>query len=156
MSLLPLRVSSLHFRLETTGLFRVPEYKGALFRGGFGEYFREMVCVTRAPVCTGCPHLSTCPYSLVFETPVLSDRFRVLRKYPNAPHPFVLTPPLDGRTSIPPGTSMEVGVTLIGRGIDYLPHFIQVFGRDGTRRAVRGTVPAAERGFRDWGKTVGV
>ena len=37
MSLLPLRVSSLHFRLETTGLFRVPEYKGAHFRGGFGE-----------------------------------------------------------------------------------------------------------------------
>jgi hypothetical protein len=134
LSLLALRVSPLCFRIETTGPFRVPEYKGALFRGGFGQYFRDMVCVTRAPVCTDCPHLSTCPYSTVFETPVISNQFTVLRKYPNAPHPFVLVPPLDQRTALPAGTNLELGVTLIGRGIEYLPHFVQVFegmGRDG-------------------------
>ena len=151
MSSLPLRVSPLCFRLETVGPFRVPEYKGALFRGGFGQYFREMVCVTRAPVCTDCPHLSTCPYSTVFETPVLPDQFTVLRKYPNAPHPFVLVPPLDQRTALPPGTSLELGVSLIGRGIEYLPHFIQVLegmGRDGRyggrfrlRSVVSGVAP---------------
>ena len=30
----------------------MPEYKGALFRGGFDQFFRDLVCITRAPVCT--------------------------------------------------------------------------------------------------------
>jgi len=103
-------------------------------------------------VCTDCPHLSTCPYSTVFETPVIPSQFSVLRKYPNAPHPFVLVPPLDGRTAIPPQTVLELGVTLIGRGIDYLPHFIQVFegmgrdGRYGGRFRVRGVVSPVDSG----------
>src|SRR5262249_35186639 len=126
-------------------------YKGALFRGGFGQYFREMVCVTRAPVCPGGPHLQTCPYSTVFETPVDPERFAVLREDPNAPHPFVLTPPLDARTSIAAGRTLELGVALIGRGIEYLPHFIQVLegmgrdGRYGGRFRVRSVVSAAGR-----------
>ena len=47
LSLLSLRVTPLRFRLETLGPFRVPEYKGALFRGGFGQFFRDLVCITR-------------------------------------------------------------------------------------------------------------
>ena len=129
-----LRVSPLAFHLETTGPFRAPEYKGGLFRGGFGDYFRDLVCVTRAPICTGCPHLQTCAYSTVFETPVDPTRAAVLRKYPNAPHPFTLTPPLEERTCLPPGTAVDLAVTLIGRGIEHLPHFVRVFesmGADG-------------------------
>lgn len=122
------------FRLETLGAFRVPEYKGALFRGGFGQYFRDLVCTTRMPTCSGCPHLTTCAYSLVFETPVIPDQFTVLKKYPNAPHPFVMVPPLDSRTDIPARTTLDLEVTLIGRGVGYLPHFIRVIegmGGDG-------------------------
>jgi hypothetical protein len=58
----------------------------------------------------------------------------VLRKYPYAPHPFVLTPPLDNRTALPAGAELVLEVTLIGPGIRYLPHFIAVFdamGRSG-------------------------
>jgi hypothetical protein len=121
------RVYPLRLKLETLAPFRLPEYKGALFRGGFGQFFRDLVCVTRMPVCTGCPHLAECPYSVVFETPVIPEKFQVLRKYPNAPHPFVLVPPLDARTALPAGVQMDLHLTLIGRGIDYLPHFIQVF-----------------------------
>ena len=58
LNLLSLGITPLRFRLETLGPFRVPEYKGALFRGGFGQFFRDLVCITRAPVCTGCPHLA--------------------------------------------------------------------------------------------------
>jgi hypothetical protein len=148
LSLLSLRITPLRFQLETLGAFRVPEYKGALFRGGFGQFFRELVCITRAPVCTGCPHLRTCAYSLVFETPVQPDQFTVLRKYPNAPHPFVMTPPLDSRTEMAAGTELALDVTLIGRGVEYLPHFISVIeamgasGRYGGRFRLRSVVPA--------------
>ena len=120
------RLIPLRFQLETTSTFGAPEFKGALFRGGFGKYFRELVCITRAPECGGCPHLVACPYSIVFETPVQKERFSVLRKYPNAPHPFVMTPPLDDRRRISPGTKLELAVTLIGENIRYLPHFIRV------------------------------
>ena len=96
------QIAPLRFHLETTGPFRVPEYKGGLFRGGFGQFFRDLVCQTRAPKCTGCPHLETCAYAVVFETPVNST-FSVLRKYPNAPHPFTMTPPLDSRTQLGAG-----------------------------------------------------
>jgi hypothetical protein len=138
--------------LETIGPFHVPEYKGALFRGGFGQFFRDLVCVTGAQVCSGCSHLSSCAYSLVFETPVQPDKFTVLRKYPNAPHPFVMTPPLDARTAIAAGTEMPLDVTLIGHGAEFLPHFIYVLekmgasGRYGGRfalRSVRSTVDGA-------------
>jgi hypothetical protein len=93
---------------------------------------------------------SACAYSIIFETPVIPDKFSVLRKYPNAPHPFVLVPPLDRRTTIPAGANLELGVTLIGRGIDYLPHFIRVFdsmgrnGRYGGPFRIRSVISALE------------
>jgi hypothetical protein len=145
-----LRIAPLSLRLETVGPFRAPEFKGALFRGGLGQFFREMVCTTRLPVCKGCSEVGTCGYSTVFETPVIPERLSVLRKYPNAPHPFVLTPPLDGRTTIPAGASMELGLTLIGDGIEHLPDFVAVFdamgrsGRYGGPFRVRSVVGAEE------------
>jgi len=140
-------ISPLQFRLKTLGPFRVPEYKGSLFRGGFGHFFRDLICVTRAPDCKGCPHLATCPYSLIFESPVLPEH-AVLRKYPHAPHPFVLVPPLDPRTALPPGVDLCMQVTLIGPGIAYLPHFIRVFdelgasGRYGGRFSISAVTSA--------------
>jgi len=144
------RIYPLLFRLETTGNFHLPEYKGSVFRGGFGRFFRELVCVTGMPVCTGCSHVSSCPYSLVFETPVNPVSFRVLRKYPNAPHPFVLTPPLDSRRILPPKTPLELEATLIGRGVHYLAHFVQVIetmgqsGRYGGPFRLRSVVSALD------------
>ena len=146
----------LRFHLETLAAFHVPEYKGSLFRGGFGYFFRDLVCVTRAPACPGCPHLHTCSYSTVFESPVAPERIGVLRKYPNAPHPFVMAPPLDARTLLPAGTDLSLDITLIGEGVKTLPHFLVVFeemgrsGRFGGKfrlRAVHSALPAAQPVF---------
>ena len=150
--LLP-RIAPLRFHLETCGPFRGPEYAGALFRGGFGKFFRDLVCVTRMPICGGCALLHSCPYSIVFETPVIPGEFTVLRKYPHAPHPFVMVPPLDGVDVVPPGHVLRLDVTLIGRGIDYLPHFILVIeamgasGRFGGKFRVKKIVSALDAGI---------
>jgi len=133
-----LAISPLRLRIEITTPFRAPEYKGALFRGGFGEFFRELVCATRTPSCAGCAHLETCAYSRVFETPVIPGKFEVLRKYPNAPHPFVLTPPLDPRTVVPSGTELTLDCTLIGAGREALPHFLAVLDAMGRSRRYGG------------------
>src|SRR5437868_986950 len=105
-----LSVFPLTIHCETTGAVKLPEYAGGVFRSGFGYFFRNLVCTTAQPTCTGCPVLADCPYSAVFETPVLADRFPILRKYPNAPHPFVLAPEQMGRV-LDPGAKFHLGLT---------------------------------------------
>lgn len=71
----------------------------------------------------------------------------MLRKYPVAPHPFVIEPPLDGRRTYAAGERLEFGLTLIGRGIDYLPYFIVAFeelGRTTGLGRARGKFRLAE------------
>src|SRR5579863_1857040 len=146
-----LRVFPLQFSLETLAGFRAPEYTGASFRGGFGQFFRDLVCLTRQPLCRGCPHLASCPYSLVFEAPVLPERFAILRKYPNAPHPFVLAPQLTNQTWISARQILPLAITLIGHSVEYLPHLLRVFeamgssGRYGGRFRI-GEVRSATTG----------
>jgi hypothetical protein len=146
-----LRITPLTLRVETLSPFSLPEYKGAIFRGGFGKFFRDLVCTTRAPVCAGCPHLRSCPYSAVFETPVLAD-FQVLRKYPNAPHPFVLVPPLDARVAIPARSRLDIQLTLLNGALERLPHIMYAFeklgasGRFGGSYRVMNLVSAVDPG----------
>jgi hypothetical protein len=125
----PLRgIAPLRFHLETCGPFRGPEYAGALFGGGFGKFFGDLACVTRMPVCGGCALLDSCPYSILFETPVIPGQFTALRKYPRAPHPFVVVPPFDAAGVLASGQVLRLDVTLIVPGIDCLQHFIRVIG----------------------------
>jgi len=62
----------------------------------------------------------------VFETPPPSDTTK-MRKYPFAPHPFVITPPLESKTSYREGETLCFELTLIGKAVDYLPYFIYTF-----------------------------
>ena len=86
----------------------------------------------------------------------------MLRKYPAAPHPFVIEPPLDPRRLWEPGEEITFGLVLIGRGIDYLPYFIYGFeelGRlgigtgKGTYSLVR-VAGEADHGARDGWKAI--
>ncbi len=143
ITIYPLRVE-----LELVGPFHAPEYLGGLLRGGFGKYFRDLTCITRAPTCENCRHTDNCPYSTVFETPVNAARFPVLRKYPNAPHPFVLSPEMRQDRCYSAGSTLSLSLTLIGPGSRYFPHFLAVLdamgreGRFGGRFRVRRVLSA--------------
>ena len=50
-----------------------------------------------------------------------------MRKYPYAPHPFVITPPLEEKRTYREGDTLCFELTLIGRSIDFLPYFIYTF-----------------------------
>lgn len=54
-----------------------------------------------------------------------------MQKYPAAPHPFVLEPPGPGGTVLPAGSPFPLGLTLVGRALRYLPHFVFAFERLG-------------------------
>ena len=123
----------LTFTLKALTPIRLPAYKGSTFRGAFGATFRRVVCVIKKGNCQGCLLKERCPYSYVFETPVPEGASK-MRKYPYAPHPFVLVPPLEDRERYEPGQQIVFSLTLIGKGIEYLPYFlytVQEMGKAG-------------------------
>ncbi|MBL3529549.1 MAG: CRISPR system precrRNA processing endoribonuclease RAMP protein Cas6 [gamma proteobacterium endosymbiont of Lamellibrachia anaximandri] len=61
-----------------------------------------------------------CVYAYLFETPP-PPKSEKMRRYSNAPHPFVLWPERDQETILTPGKSHAVNLTLIGRANDHLP-----------------------------------
>ncbi|MGQ9549765.1 MAG: CRISPR system precrRNA processing endoribonuclease RAMP protein Cas6 [Roseiflexus sp.] len=105
----------------------LPEHKGAMLRGGFGYALQRASCPDS---CWGRSHNCTsadlCAYRWIFETPRPPgvERLHDLR---DVPRPFVIMPPVDGRTRYEAGETLEFGLTLIGRGIEYLPYFLYGF-----------------------------
>ena len=70
-------------------------YLGSTVRGIFAASFRQVVCVTRAPVCDGCLLLHRCPYPYIFETPPALHLPEVLQKrFRQAPRPYIFEVPL--------------------------------------------------------------
>ena len=82
--------------------------------------------VNRERICSSCLLKEKCVYSYVFETPLPSDTSK-MRKYPFAPHPFVITPPLEEKRTYRQNDTLSFELTLIGKSIDYLPYFIYTF-----------------------------
>jgi hypothetical protein len=126
---LPLLRARVTMRLLTDAA--LPAAKGAMLRGGFGYAFQRASC---PEPCWGrseqCAVSALCPYRWVFETPH-PPGVPHLHDLQDVPRPFVIEPPLDGRTRYAAGEALECGMVLIGRGIDHLPYFLFAFRRLG-------------------------
>lgn len=120
------RFARFEFILKSLDTIYMPVYKGSTLRGGFGHAFKKVVCVRRDGNCETCLIKGRCFYSYVFETPPLPDSIK-MRKYPYAPHPFVITPPLEEKRTYLPNDLFRFELTLIGKAIDFLPYFIYTF-----------------------------
>lgn len=120
---------------------RLPAYKGAMLRGGFGYAFQRASCLQacwgRSHECTITPY---CPYRWVFETPHPPDVAH-LHDLRDVPRPFVIVAPDDTRTRYAAGDALEFGLTLIGQGTEYLPYFLFSFERLGVMGLGRDHAP---------------
>ena len=114
--------------------------------GAFGAALRKLVCVAKAPECSGCLLVDRCLYSTFFETPTPAGS-EVLRLYPRAPHPFALAVPYPQPPEVPPGQILRVGIVLIGeQAIESTPFLLIAWervadtglGRERTRCRLRG------------------
>ncbi len=135
-SLSHFRFAQFQFLLKSLGSIRLPLYKGSTLRGAFGHAFKRVVCVDRAKSCGSCLLKGKCVYSYVFETPPPCNTSK-MRKYPFAPHPFIITPPLEEKREYREGETLCFELTLVGKSMDYLPYFIYTFdelGRIGIGR----------------------
>lgn len=137
---LPLSFGQFTVSLKAERELPLPRYAGSMFRGAFGRALQHVVCVTRTLDCPPCLLKDRCLYPYVFETPPPADT-QVMRKYPAAPHPFVLIPPVGGRT-VTPAATFDLGLTVIGRALRWLPHFIFAIERMGRIGLGRGQVQA--------------
>ncbi|NWG01723.1 MAG: CRISPR system precrRNA processing endoribonuclease RAMP protein Cas6 [Syntrophaceae bacterium] len=120
------RFAKFLFSIRSESPIKLPPYKGSTFRGAFGHAFKKVVCVSRERICNSCILKEKCVYSYVFETPPPSGTLK-MRKYPYAPHPFVINPPLEEKGEYREGEILCFELTLIGKSIDCLPYFIYTF-----------------------------
>lgn len=111
------------FNLQCLSDVEFRGFSGSTLRGAFGSVFRRLVCITRAPTCSGCVLRQQCAYGYVFETapPPHSQR---LRRYESVPRPYVLDMPDNARLAFHEGEQLQMTLTLIGRAIDYFPYFV--------------------------------
>lgn len=122
--------STVRFFIRPILELHLPPYKGSTFRGLFGHAFPSISCVRKAKVCDGCALDIECPFRYVFFTPVPLDA-KKMKKYPYAPHPFVILPPLDQRKHYGVEDLLEVTLVLIGKGADLFPYFVYAFEQMG-------------------------
>lgn len=141
------------FVLNPLEPLHLPVYKGSTLRGGFGNAFKSIVCVSKGKECSDCILKDRCVYTYIFETPPPADT-EVMRLYEKAPHPFILEPPMETRQQYGPGDELSFHVILIGRAINYLPYFIYTFDVLGQKGIGRGrgkftlkSVAADEKGI---------
>jgi len=95
---------------------------GSAWRGAFGHALKHAVCVTHQPECARCMLYRGCTYPYVFETPPPPDAEK-MRKYPAAPHPFVLVLPNQDMLRNDDG-SAALGINLFGRANEWLAHIV--------------------------------
>ena len=138
----PLSVMHARVTYRLLAATTLPPSKGALLRGGFGYAFQRIAC---PPSCWGraeaCPTTLLCPYRWVFETPHPAG-IPHLHDLQDIPRPFVIEPSLDHQRQYAAGASLEFGLTLIGRGIDYVPYFLLGFAQLGATGLGRDLAPA--------------
>ena len=101
-------------------------YLGSVLRGTFGARLRWISCPSRTAPCVGCEWRTRCAYAYVFETPVPEGAER-LRTHQDIPRPFVIEAPPPGALRLAAGDELSLGLILLGRAVDYLPHFILAF-----------------------------
>ena len=116
---------------------RFSDFPANAWRGGLGHALKGSVCVTRQPECKSCMLYRSCLYPYFWDTPphVASEK---MRKYENAPHPFVL----DCDEAQP----LHLVFTLLGQANRHLPVFIHALTQAAAGpRGISGNVLALRR-----------
>jgi len=122
-----LQVARFILKLRALERIALPEYKGSTFRGVLGWRLKKVICVNReAEDCPECLLSRKCLYNYLF-SPQLPANTQFLQHTSRIPAPILIEPPLTKQRTFEPGDVMEAGLTLIGKGLEYLPYLIYVF-----------------------------
>lgn len=124
-------------RFESKRPVRLPEFAGNVWRGALGHALKHSVCVTRQAECPPCPLYRSCLYPYFWDTPPHVGAEK-MRKYQNAPHPFVLDPQ--------PDAPLQLEFVLFGRANQHLPVFVLALKQAAANpRGIAGNVMTLDR-----------
>ncbi|MFV9507862.1 MAG: CRISPR system precrRNA processing endoribonuclease RAMP protein Cas6 [Oscillochloridaceae bacterium umkhey_bin13] len=119
-----LRAQRMRVKLVVRELLELPPHKGGLLRGLIGVTLKRLACAQRErDTCPPCVLGNGCPYGYLFE-PTLAPQLAAELDVSEPPSPFVVEPPEDLRLLYRPGEELELGLVLIGRGLQYLPYLL--------------------------------
>lgn len=97
--------------------------KGNTIRGGFGTHLKRLCCSDFSKECSTCDNAEHCAYCYLFET-VISVYSRIMKKYTNAPHPYIFEHCLNTSGVVKKGDFEDFSITLIGNANEY---FVNIF-----------------------------
>lgn len=132
-----IRFARYRFHCQTVEALGFPRYAGSTWRGAFGHALKRTVCVTHLRDCRECLLWRSCAYSYLFETPPPKGAV-MLRKYPAAPHPFLIHPETTNGRRYAAGEAFSVDLTLIGRAVGQLPYVVHALHQAGMRGVGQG------------------
>ena len=110
------------FTLKVTSLMVLLLYKGAVFRGAFGNLLKWFFCALPRGDCPNC---------------LLSNKFLYIAVFEPAPPLFALNPPLTNRQVFLPDEIPDSDINLIGCVIDALHYCFCTFVEVGCRHLIR-------------------
>ncbi len=110
----------LEFTLEALTPVQLNEHQGAALRGALFAALRERFCAQQhLASCASCALVAACPVAMLVSTlDPLAERGR------DVPRPYVIEPPLDGRTRLAPGERLTFGLTLFARALQLFPYVV--------------------------------
>lgn len=129
---------TLHFQLVAQEDAVLPDFKGSLLHGAFGNALRRAVCVMgpKQP-CADCLLNRQCINTQLFETFIFEEPPRFLRGITTAPKPFVLDC-ADQRSRYHPGEVLAFTITLFGKATVFYSYCIFAVEQLGRRGLGRG------------------
>jgi len=110
--------SVVKFLCEFESEAKLPRYKGSILRGSLGKSLKSICCPLKKVECKDCILSANCVYFFVFESRENPNSTRFL----NIPHPFVLDPPLIGKTCYQPKDRFEFSLILLKDALKYLSY----------------------------------
>lgn len=109
----------LEFTLEALTPVALNEHQGGALRGALYHGLRAFCAQRHLANCVECPAVEVCPVAALVSTLDPSgERGR------DAPRPYVIEPPLDGRTRLEPGEHLCFGLTLLGAALSLFPYVV--------------------------------
>lgn len=117
-------------RFEAQETIYLPEYKGSAFRGCMGWALRSEVCTFPKRKCDQCPERYNCAYPQLYHS-FVEPHHPCSRKYPQAPHPYIINPMQGNQTLFTEGEQFGFELSLIGKAAGHLPLLMRVFERMG-------------------------
>ncbi len=128
-----MKIYKFYLDIQFTNDTFLPEIKASMFRGLFGNVFKDSVCIIHGEKCEDCILKSQCSYFNVFETEITEHQLSYLQKVLKTPHPYVINSHTVNKTNYQKDEIATLEVIIFENYIKLLPFFVHTFIKMGEK-----------------------